>query len=74
MFLRALRSILFLWEVLAIMTPLFKRGGRQKLPLTLKQGALFVLANWDMIWKYLEKRNWSIQTVKNLLQWRRFKR
>jgi hypothetical protein len=75
MFRTALRAALLIWEVLAIVSPLLRRGGRrQRLPLALKDGVIFVLANWELIWKYLEKRNWSIETMKNLLRFRRFKR
>lgn len=74
MFRTTLRAILFIWEAVAIIFPLLRRGGRQRLPLALKDGAMFVLANWELIWKYWEKRNWSIETVRNLLRFRRFKR
>lgn len=74
MFGATLRAILFIWEAIAIISPLLKKGKRQRLPITLKEGAIFVLANWELIWKYWEKHKWSIDTVKNLLRFRRFKR
>jgi hypothetical protein len=70
----ALRSIIFIVQALAILSPLLGRGRRQKLPLLMREGALLFLTHWDVIWKYLEKRNWSIGTIKEILRFRRFKR
>lgn len=74
MFRTALRALLFIWEAAAIISPLLRRGRRQRFPFALKEGALFILANWELIWKYWEKRKWSINTVRNLLRFRRFRR
>lgn len=63
-----LRSLLFIWEVLVIFTPLLRKGRRLRLPLLFREGALLVLSNWDLIWKYIEKRRWSMETVKKLLR------
>jgi hypothetical protein len=73
MFHAALRSILFIWQLLVIIAPLIGKGRRQKIPLVLKEGAFFVLTNWELIWKYLEKRKWSIETIRNLLKFRRMR-
>ncbi len=74
MFRSAFRSIVFILQALAIISPLLGRGRKQKLPLLMKEGAFLILTNWNFIWKFLEKRNWSIDTIRNLLRLRRFKR
>jgi hypothetical protein len=74
MFRSAYRTIVLVLQVLMIATPLLGRWRRQKLSFLLKEGAFLVLTNWDLIWKYLEKRKWSIETAKDLLKLIRFKR
>jgi len=74
MFTTALRAMIFILEALAIVAPLLGRGRRQKIPLVLKEGTFFVLTNWQLIWKYLEKRKWTIDALKNILRYRRVKR
>lgn len=68
------RTLIFIFEALMIVRPLLGRGRRQKLPFVLKQGAFFVFTHWELIWKYLEKRRWTIKAVKNILQFRRSRR
>jgi hypothetical protein len=65
------RSLIVVVEALMIIAPLFRRGRRQQFPIVLKKGAYFMLTHWELIWKYLEKRAWTIKAVKNFLQSRR---
>jgi hypothetical protein len=65
---RSLRLLILIVQALAIVSPLLGAARRQKLPLLLKEGTFFVLTNWELLWKYLEKRNWSIETLKDLLK------
>lgn len=67
-----LRSLVFICEVAAIVLPLLRKGRRQKLPFVFKEGFLFVLANWGVIKKYLQKRQVS-KRVKALRNSFRFK-
>jgi hypothetical protein len=47
--------VIFL-QVGQLILPLLSKKRRQKLPLTLKEGALFVIAHWGLIWKFIEKQ------------------
>lgn len=67
-----LRSIVLICEVAAIVFPLLKKGRRQKLPFVLKESVLFALANWDVIRKYVQKRQIS-NVIKALRNSFRFK-
>lgn len=56
MFRVTFRSIVFVCEIAALVLPLLRKGRRQKLPFVLKESVLFVLANWGVIRKYVQRR------------------
>lgn len=68
MMFKSLRSLLLIVQFLSLLSPLLGGWRRKKLSFLMKEGVLFALTNWDLIWKYLEKRQWSIETIKNVLR------
>lgn len=64
-----LRSLVIFLQVGQLVLPLLSKNRRQKLPLTLKEGALFVIVNWGLIWKFIEKQQWAVQAVKKILKY-----
>lgn len=63
-----LRSLIFLTEIWRLVGPFLAKKGKQKVPISLKEGALFVLLNWDIIWKLLEKQRWTVDAVKKMFK------
>jgi hypothetical protein len=63
-----LRSAIFILEALYFLTPLFSRARKQKLPGLLKELIILGLTNWTLIWKWMEKQRWSIETREKFFQ------
>lgn len=62
------RSLFFLVEIWRLVGPLLAKKTNRKVPLNLKEGVLFVLLNWDMIWKFLEKQRWTIDVARKIFR------
>lgn len=67
---RSLRSLIVLLQALSLLSPLLSKGRRMRLPFLLKELALLMLTNSDMVWKFLEKRQWTPDAIREFLKYR----
>lgn len=63
-----LRTLIFILTTLRALSPLLGKGRKQKLPGSLKEVILLLLTNSELLWKWLEKRGWTIETLKTILK------
>jgi hypothetical protein len=65
---RSLRSLIVLLQALSLLSPLLSKGRKMRLPFLFKELALLMLTNSDLVWKFLEKRRFTPDAIREFLK------